>query len=186
MALIKCNNCGHSVSDRATLCPHCGKDPHMESGDIIHEDVTKDSERVSTVDVIQPQHVEASLNDSVEETELSDDVSANGGLKALVTILVIVAIIFAGVLLGGGRYYSGKTPHYLINADTTSVDSATCDSCAIDTVGYDSYAVEADTAYADNGQIDAEAEKGFQTYTDVMDYVVGKSSWHDDAMLRIT
>lgn len=24
MALIKCNECGHDVSDRASACPHCG------------------------------------------------------------------------------------------------------------------------------------------------------------------
>ena len=24
MALIKCNNCGHVMSDRADFCPHCG------------------------------------------------------------------------------------------------------------------------------------------------------------------
>lgn len=24
MALIKCKNCGHMISDRASTCPHCG------------------------------------------------------------------------------------------------------------------------------------------------------------------
>ena len=24
MALIKCNNCGHVMSDRADFCPNCG------------------------------------------------------------------------------------------------------------------------------------------------------------------
>ena len=28
MALINCNHCGGVVSDKATVCPHCGKDPH--------------------------------------------------------------------------------------------------------------------------------------------------------------
>ncbi len=28
MALIKCTHCGGVVSDKAAVCPHCGKDPH--------------------------------------------------------------------------------------------------------------------------------------------------------------
>lgn len=27
MALIKCPNCGHEISDKAIQCPHCGKEP---------------------------------------------------------------------------------------------------------------------------------------------------------------
>ncbi len=29
MALIKCNHCGGVVSDKATVCPHCGNDPRL-------------------------------------------------------------------------------------------------------------------------------------------------------------
>ena len=24
MSLVKCNNCGHPISDKAKKCPHCG------------------------------------------------------------------------------------------------------------------------------------------------------------------
>ncbi|WP_083580581.1 zinc ribbon domain-containing protein [Bacteroides ilei] len=32
MALIKCSECGHEISDKATICPHCGAVNPMNVG----------------------------------------------------------------------------------------------------------------------------------------------------------
>ena len=34
MALKACPHCGHSVSDQATLCPQCGKDPRYTDAEL--------------------------------------------------------------------------------------------------------------------------------------------------------
>ena len=31
MALIKCNNCGKEISDKATTCIHCGKKVNVKN-----------------------------------------------------------------------------------------------------------------------------------------------------------
>jgi len=38
MALIKCSECGHDVSDSASSCPNCGHPISQVNGNLVHTD----------------------------------------------------------------------------------------------------------------------------------------------------
>ena len=43
MALIKCKNCGHQISDKATKCPKCGGESILMSINNIEETISNES-----------------------------------------------------------------------------------------------------------------------------------------------
>lgn len=178
MALIKCNNCGHPVSDRANVCPHCGCDPHAAKAVITRENSKSEEDS-------QPTRPDTG------EDVCTNTKKANRGLLGLVGVLTLIALVFAGFLFSGKRYYNGKTLNFAI--DTSAVDTVSYDSCAADTTevvdpnAVDScYVVAADSAISSDYSEDVEEEIGFKSNADVLDYVVGNSYSCNGITLRIT
>lgn len=174
MALIKCNNCGHPVSDRANVCPHCGCDPHAAKAVITRENSKSEEDS-------QPTRPDTG------EDVCTNTKKANRGLLGLVGVLTLIALVFAGFLFSGKRYYNGKTLKFAI--DTSAVDTVSCDT---DAVAFDSctvdccYVVAADSAISSDYSENIEEEIGFKSNTDVLDYVVGNSYSCNGITLRIT
>ena len=162
MALIKCNNCGRSVSDRATVCPHCGCDPHAaknanadnNSADAFSENEPNTNLTTCThcgaliskknnvcfkcgkptyTDAVQQHNAAENHSSDIDESDYSEQKTANRGLLGIVGILTVIVLVFAGFLYSGNRYYNGKTYKFII--DTCAVDT---DSCAVDTCAIDS------------------------------------------------
>ncbi len=199
MALIKCNNCGRPVSDRANVCPHCGCAPHAAK--VVYTRKYSESEENS-----QPTWP------GTGEEVCTNTQNANRGLLSLVGVLTLIALVFASFLVSGQRYYNGKTLKFTI--DTSAVDTVSYDydSYVDDTtavVGPNAadttyYSNSATTSYSNsattwpndnfNGNKYAEAEEdeiveeeiGFKSNTDVLDYVVGNSYSCNGITLRIT
>lgn len=163
MALIKCNNCGRSVSDRATVCPHCGCDPHgvkeanaeNDSADTNSEneqnsnlttcphcgalvskkaDVCPKCGKPTIVNFNQSQNIVEGDNSDVDEYEYAEEKTANHGLLSIVGILTIIALVFAGFLYSGNRYYKGRTFKFIIDTCAVDTDSCNVDTCAIDSL----------------------------------------------------
>ncbi len=170
MALIKCNHCGKMVSDRAGKCPHCGSDPREESG--------------------QPQANPAEEPAKVEENAPSS--GANKVLIAVVAVLAVIAIGFAGYLcLGKGESKTEPMPMDTLEADTSVVDDfLEADTTVVEEEAQEE-AVAADSASCDFSDESSEApqpaeEEGFHSDGDVMEFVTGNSYYHDGVTLRIT
>ena len=194
MALIKCNNCGHVMSDRADFCPHCGcpkeysaKEETSKAEDISvnEEPSVTNTETVSTIEKFNSNDNEAT---TIQETD--EENKANKGLVVLVIVLAVIAIGFGGYMfLGRG---SQKTevnfPTDTLISDSIPVDTVMSDTAAkVSTINDE---VAADTIvssndYNSNEQIEEE-EIGFKSNVDVMDFVVGNSYSHDGITLRIT
>ena len=117
MALIKCNNCGGMVSDKATVCPHCGNDPHKTTDDT-NVSTLKDnnpklsvcpycgatvSKRATTcpkcggtiTSAPSQQPAPVTQTTTSEDYEPIEEEEANGGLKTAVIILAIIFGVFA-------------------------------------------------------------------------------------------
>ena len=212
MALIKCNNCGKMVSDRAMVCPHCGCDPR-KAKETKAEDVNtanpnltscphcgatiskkakvcpKCGKAIQTPPPIPP--VNQPDTDGTEDYQYidEDENTSNSGLRVIVIVLALIALIFAAVLISGKRYYTGKTLKYDINnvdSDSVSVDTTAMDTSAVDSA-YSDYPYYADSIPGgyDNEPVEEEQE-GFRNNTDVMDFVVGNSYSHNGITLRIS
>ena len=162
MALIKCNNCGRSVSDRATVCPHCGCDLHVAKdannetdnhseneqnpnlttcpscGSLVSKKAKvcpKCGQSILTVSTQNQNATENSLN--IDEYDCSEEHSANRGLLSIVGILTVIALVFAAFLFSGNRYYNGKTLKFTIDTCPVDTDSYVDDSLMTDsTSGY--------------------------------------------------
>ena len=179
MALIKCNNCGRSVSDRATVCPHCGCDLHVAKdannetdnhseneqnpnlttcpscGSLVSKKAKvcpKCGQSILTVSTQNQNATENSLN--IDEYDCSEEHSANRGLLSIVGILTVIALVFAAFLFSGNRYYNGKTLKFTIDTCAVDTDSYVDDSLMTDsTSGYpiDYNSESADSAISFNG-----------------------------------
>ncbi len=133
------------VSDKATVCPHCGNDPHKAT-DETNVSTPKDnnprlsvcpycgatvSKRATTcpkcggtiTSTPSQQPAPDAQTTTSEDYEPIEEEEANGGLKTAVIILAIIFGVFAIYLVSGGRYYNGKTLRFTTNADTTAVDT---------------------------------------------------------------
>ena len=194
MALIKCNNCGHVMSDRADFCPHCGcpkeysaKEETSKAEDISvnEEPSVTNTETVSTIEKFNSNDNEAT---TIQETD--EENKANKGLVVLVIVLAVIAIGFGGYMfLGSGSQNTDFTlPSDTLISDSIPVDTVMSDTAAkVSTINDE---VAADTIvssndYNSNEQIEEE-EIGFKSNVDVMDFVVGNSYSHDGITLRIT
>ena len=216
MALIKCNNCGYSVSDRATVCPHCGFNPHaVKNANAETNSENTHSENGQNPNLTTCPHCGALVskkanicpkcgepinansnqyqnavernNSVVDEYGYEEEKTANRVLFSIVGILTIIALVFAGFLYSGNRYYNGKTLKFIIDTCAVDTDSCDVDTCAIDSLPYEpSYA--ADSAYSENESYaqPEEEEIGFKSNVDVMDFVVGNSYSYNGITLRIT
>jgi len=75
MALIKCTECGHMISDRATKCPKCGCP------------TTKKEKKSVQIEEVQPRYVEK-----------DDDGKSRKWLYAIIALLLVI-------LVGGGFFF---------------------------------------------------------------------------------
>lgn len=119
---------------------------------------------------------------------LIEEEEANGGLKTAVIILAIIVGVFAIYLVSGGRYYNGKTLRFTTNADTTAVDTTADfdDSLESDSFPYTEENVT-DTVYSDPVYESVEEVKeGFNTNSDVKNFVIGNSYYYNGVTLKIT
>lgn len=172
MALIKCKNCGHVISDKALCCLNCGYK---------HED-TPNSEKEIDISTVE---------DKEEQFEISEDneQQVNRVLVIVVIILSIIAIALGSYLIGAGKSLSAN----LVPSDSTAIDSIPVDTVKSDTaatVSTTETICTTDSAtssndYNSNEQIEEE-EIGFKSNMDVMDFVVGNSYSHNGITLRIT
>lgn len=222
MALIKCNNCGYSVSDRATVCPHCGFNPHaVKNANAETNSENTHSENGQNPNLTTCPHCGALVskkanicpkcgepinansnqyqnavernNSVVDEYGYEEEKTANRVLFSIVGILTIIALVFAGFLYSGNRYYNGKTLKFTIDTCAVDTDSYVDDSLMADSTSglptaYDSNTADTITSsndYINNEQIEEE-EIGFKSNVDVMDYVVGNSYSYNGITLRIT
>lgn len=162
MALIKCNNCGRSVSDRATVCPHCGCDPHVAKdannktdnhseneqnpnlttcpscGSLVSKKAKVCPKCGQSILTVSTQNQNATENSSnIDEYDCFEEHSANRGLLSIVGILIVIALVFAAFLFSGNRYYNGKTLKFTIDTCEVDTDSCDVDTCSIDSVPYE-------------------------------------------------
>lgn len=215
MALIKCNNCGGMVSDKATVCPHCGNDPHKATdetnvstpkdnnpklsvcpycGATVSKRATTCPKCGGTITSTPSQQPAPATPKTDAQTTTSEDYEpieeeeANGGLKTAVIILAIIFGVFAIYLVSGGRYYNGKTLRFTTNADTTAVDTTAGfdDDLESDSFPYTEENVT-DTVYSEPVYESVEEVKeGFNTNSDVKNFVIGNSYYHNGVTLKIT
>lgn len=171
MALIKCKNCGRTISDKALRCPHCGYN---------QKEALNSKEAVETP-TIESEEEQVNIIDKNGQ-------QANKALLILVIILSIIAIGLGGYLIGGGRFQRADSAL----SDSTAIDSLTVDTITSDTTVINPITNDTDLAdtiispsndYNDEDQIE---EIGFKSNSDIMDFVVGNTYSHDGITLRIT
>ncbi len=194
MALIKCNNCGHVMSDRADFCPHCGcpkeypakEDTSKAEDTSVNEEASAiNTETVSTTEKLNSNDNEAT---TIQDTDEED--KANKGLVALVIVLAVIAISFGGYMIFANE---NQNINFVTPSDTLTTESIPFDTVMSDTAAKVSTTNDVATAdtiipsnnYNDNEQIEEE-EVGFKSNVDVMDFVVGNSYSYNGITLRIT
>ena len=193
MALIKCNNCGHVMSDRADFCPHCGcpKEYSAKEETSKAEDtsVNEEASAINTETVSTTEKLNSNDNEATTIQDTDEEVKTNKGLVALVIVLAVIAIGFGGYMfLGSGQPNTDfPTPTDTLSNATISVDTVMSDptSIASTTNTTTTDTIISSNDYNDNEQIEEE-EIGFKSNTDVMDFVVGNSYLHNGITIRIT
>ena len=108
MALIKCSECGHEVSDRATACPNCGCPIAGETP--------------------EPQ------NDVIEAEPIYYEEEETSNKWLYVIIGVLVAIIIMGGIYGysKGYFFGGGGGADSLLTDSMQVDTVATDSVAVE------------------------------------------------------
>ena len=194
MALIKCNNCGHVMSDRADFCPHCGclKEYSAKEETSKAEDtsVNEEASAINTETVSTTEKLNSNDNEATTIQDTDEENKTNKGLVALVIVLAVIAIGFGGYMFLTNE---NQNTDFVTPSDTLTTESIPIDTVMSDTaakVSTTNGAATADTIipsnnYNDNEQIEEE-EIGFKSNTDVMDFVVGNSYLHNGITLRIT
>ena len=194
MALIKCNNCGHVMSDRADFCPHCGCPKESSAKEEISKtkgtSVNEEASAINTETVSTTEKLNSNDNEATTTQDTDEEDKANKGLVALVIVLAVIAIGFGGYMFLTNE---NQNTDFVTPSDTLTTESIPIDTVMSDTaakVSTTNGAATADTIipsnnYNDNEQIEEE-EIGFKSNTDVMDFVVGNSYLHNGITLRIT
>lgn len=152
------------ISDRATICPHCGH-PVM---DLLND--------ASADEVSQPTVYYEEEPKKASKTLIIIDV-----------ILFVIAIGLGGYLLGTGKFNTDKP---VAAADTVVAVDTTDSQKEVATEDEPEDIALADTthSYVDNIQSTDEPleEPGFKTASDIENYVIGKEWVHGDVTLSIT
>ncbi len=116
MALIKCSECGHEVSDRATACPHCGI-PIVKI--VVCDECgmkIKDSDRVCPHCGCPNKYYEQKISSQNYHFQQSDkelSVFDNGPSGKSRGVAGLLAILLGG--LGVHFFYVGKTGAGILN-----------------------------------------------------------------------
>lgn len=85
MALIRCKNCGHSISDKATACPKCGAENIVEKQQPLSGDATQPkAERFAN------KQVEEGANNNIEQPPQYKSLYL---LPILIVLVVILGVI---------------------------------------------------------------------------------------------
>lgn len=209
MALIKCKNCGRMMSDRADFCPHCGcpkefaakeetsikeENPIIEENSVKEENsVTKD-QTVSTTENLNSKDndEEATATQDTEEVVAAEEEdNANKGLVALVVALAIIAIGFGGYIWYSRSSNNVGTSNNIIEVtpmDTTEYQTMEPDSEVVATDAKEEAVVDTAMTHnnSNNSQEQHQVKEGFNTNSDVKNFVIGNSYYHNGVTLKIT
>ena len=130
MALIKCKECGHEVSDRASACPNCGCPIASE----------------------QPE----AQNDVIEAEPVYYEEEETSNKWLYVIIGVLVAIIIMGGIYGysKGYFFGGGGGADSLLTDSMQVDTVATDSAAVE--ASDDAAVDSVSWIVDEQEVEEE------------------------------
>lgn len=207
MALIKCKNCGRMMSDRADFCPHCGcpkefsakeKTSIKEENPIIEEDFVKEENSVTKAQTVSTTE-DPNSNDNDDETTATQDTeevveeedNANKGLVALVIVLAVIAIGFGGYICYN-RFSNNVDPSNNIvevtPVDTTEYQTMEPDTEVVATDAKEEAVVDTAMTYnnSKNSQEQHQVKEGFNTNSDVKNFVIGNSYYYNGVTLKIT
>ena len=106
MALIKCSNCGHMVSDKGTKCPKCGT-PIIKVDTIPSKE--KEDKKVSEVE--SPQNSILQEESTPVKTTVSTDNSEKPRRSKKGIIVGICILLVISAIVGGGWYLWDKELH---------------------------------------------------------------------------
>lgn len=192
MALIKCNNCGHVMSDRADFCPHCGCPKEFsikEETSITEETPAKEMTSIKNTGIVSTaEKLYDNDNEATDIQDIYEEDKPNKGLVALVIALAIIAIGFGGYMFLGSRKQNSEISADTLNNAPTPVDTLMSDTTAVVPITNDvatEDTIISSNNYNSNEQIEEE-EVGFKSNVDVMDFVVGNSYSNNGITLRIT
>lgn len=206
MALIKCKNCGRMMSDRADFCPHCGCPKEFsakeetsikEENPIIEEDFVKKENSVTKAQTVSTTE-DLNSNDNDDETTATQDTeevveedNANKGLVALVIVLAVIAIGFGGYICYN-RFSNNVDPSNNIvevtPVDTTEYQTMEPDTEVVATDAKEEAVVDTAMTYnnSKNSQEQHQVKEGFNTNSDVKNFVIGNSYYYNGVTLKIT
>lgn len=206
MALIKCKNCGRMMSDRADFCPHCGCPKEFsakeetsikEENPIIEEDFVKEENSVTKAQTVSTTE-DLNSNDNDDETTATQDTeevveedNANKGLVALVIVLAVIAIGFGGYICYN-RFSNNVDPSNNIvevtPVDTTEYQTMEPDTEVVATDVKEEAVVDTAMTYnnSKNSQEQHQVKEGFNTNSDVKNFVIGNSYYYNGVTLKIT
>ena len=134
MALIKCNNCGHVMSDRADFCPHCGcpKEYSVKEETSKAEDtsVNEEASAINTETVSTTEKLNSNDNEATTIQDTNEEDKANKGLVALVIVLAVIAIGFGGYMFSANE---NQNTDFVTPSDTLTTESIPVDTVMPDT-----------------------------------------------------
>lgn len=206
MALIKCKNCGRMMSDRADFCPHCGCPKEFsakeetsikEENPIIEEDFVKEENSVTKAQTVSTTE-DLNSNDNDDEATATQDTeevveedNANKGLVALVIVLAVIAIGFGGYICYN-RFSNNVDPSNNIvevtPVDTTEYQTMEPDTEVVTTDAKEEAVVDTAMTYnnSNNSQEQHQVKEGFNTNSDVKNFIIGNSYYYNGVTLKIT
>ena len=207
MALIKCKNCGRMMSDRADFCPHCGCPKEIsakeetsikEENPIIEEDFVKKENSVTKAQTVSTTE-DLNSNDNDDETTATQDTeevveeedNANKGLVALVIVLAVIAIGFGGYICYNRFSYNVDPSNNIVEVtpvDTTEYQTMEPDTEVVATDAKEEAVVDTAMTYnnSKNSQEQHQVKEGFNTNSDVKNFVIGNSYYYNGVTLKIT
>lgn len=195
MALIKCKNCGRMMSDRADFCPHCGCPKEFsakeETSKAKDTSVNEEASAINTETVSTTEKLNSNDNEATTIQDTDEEDKANKGLVALVIVLAVIAIGFGGYICYN-RFSNNVDPSNNIievtPMDTTEYQTMEPDSEVVATDAKEEAVVDTAMTYnnSKNSQEQHQVKEGFNTNSDVKNFVIGNSYYHNGVTLKIT
>lgn len=197
------------MSDRADFCPHCGcpkefsakeetsikeEKPIIEEDSVKEENSVTKAQTVSTTENLNSKDndEEATATQDTEEVVAEEEEdNANKGLVALVVALAIIAIGFGGYIWYSRSSNNVGTSNNIIEVtpmDTTEYQTMEPDSEVVATDAKEEAVVDTAMTYnnSNNSQEQHQVKEGFNTNSDVKNFVIGNSYYHNGVTLKIT
>ena len=104
MALIKCINCGHMVSDKGAKCPKCGTPIQKTEGAV--KPIEKEKKVIAEVESLKdvnPKSDSSSLETNVHNKVFLEPQSSKKGKIVLLCSIVVIAAIIGVYFLWNGK-----------------------------------------------------------------------------------